>query len=194
MSKIRIGFILLLLLVTPVSVAGDPAWQVQETAGAVRILSTMDPDDEWSPVKTGDLVETLNFFRTGRRGGAILVRSNDRIRLSPGTNLEFPQSDPHPGQDIYQTTGRATYTLTGPDPVRIVTPWLVSTTTWGTVTVTIEDGFATVEAHQGKPIIVSRFSGRATILDPAHMVRVDSKAETLFQAAVEQAAGRSVLD
>lgn len=194
MPRSRIGTVLLILLLASAAVAGDPDWQVRDTAGAVRILSTMDPDGRWSSVKVGDLVSMLNFFKTGRKGGAILVQANNRIRLYPDTKLEFPQSDSHPGQDIYQSTGRATYTLTGPDPVRIVTPWLVSTTTWGTVTVTIEDGFATVEAHQGKPIIVSRFTGRATILDPAHMVRVDSRAETLFQAAVEQAAGRSVLD
>ena len=194
MPKIRIVTTLLILLLASVAFAGDPGWQVRESRGTVRILSTMDPDEDWSPVKAGDLVSVLNFFETGRKGAAILVQGNNQILLSPGTKLEFPQSDPHPGRDIYQSTGRATYTLTGPDPVRIVTPWLVSTTTWGTVTVTIEDGFATVEAQQGKPIIVSRFTGRATILDPAHMVRVDRRTETLFQAAVERAAGRPVLD
>jgi hypothetical protein len=182
------------LLLASAVFAGDAGWQVRETTGAVKALSTMDPDNRWSTVKEGDLISVLNFFQTGRKGEAILAQGNSRIRLYPGTNLEFPQSDLHPGRDIYQTTGRATYTLTGPEPVRIVTPWLVSTTTRGTVTVTIKDGFATVEAHQGKPIIVSRFTGRATILDPTQMVQVDSRAETLFQAAVEQAAGRSVLD
>jgi hypothetical protein len=124
----------------------------------------------------------------------ILVQDDNRIRIAPGTELEFPQSDRHAGRDIYQTTGKATYTLTGPDPVRIVTPWLVSTTTWGTVTVTIEDGSATVEAHHGKPIVVSRFTGRATVLDPDQMVRVDPRTETLYQAAVEQATRRPVVD
>ena len=194
MPNPRIGTILLILLLATAASAGDPDWSVRETAGTVRIQSTMDPDGNWLPVKPGGLVPVLNFFETGRKGEAILAQGSNRIRLYPGTLLEFPQSDEHPGLDIYQTTGRAIYTLSGPDPVRIVTPWLVSTLTWGSFTVTIEDGFATVEAHQGKPIIVSRFTGRATILDPAHMVRVDSRAETLFQAAVEQAAGRSVLD
>jgi hypothetical protein len=194
MLRPRIGTALLILLIASAAFAGDAGWQVSETAGNVRVLSTMDPDDRWSPVKPGDLISALKFFQTGRKGEAILVQGHSRIRLYPGTKLEFPQSDPHPVREIYQTTGRVTYTLTGPDPVRIVTPWLVSTTTWGTVTVTIQEGFATVEALQGKPIIVSRFTGRATVLDPAQMVQVDSRAETLFQAAVEQAAGRSVLD
>jgi hypothetical protein len=194
MPNLRIGTILLILLLATTAAAGDPDWNVRETAGAVRMLSTMDPDDNWSAVKPGDLVPVLNFLQTGRKGEAILAQGANRIRIYPDTRLEFPQSDEHPGLDIYQSTGKAIYTLTGPDPVRIVTPWLVSTITWGSFTVTIEDGHASVEAHQGKPIIVSRFTGRATILDPAHMVRVDSRAETLFQAAVEQAAGRTVLD
>ncbi len=194
MAGIRIGTALLILLLASAAFAGDPDWQVRETNGSVQTASTMDPDDHWSRVQAGDLIGALNFFRTGRKGGAILVQGFNRIRLASGTQLEFPETDSHPGQDIYQITGRATYTLTGPDPVRIVTPWLVSTITWGTVTVTIEDGFATVEANQGKPIIVSRFTGRATVLDPAHMVRVDSQSESLFQAATEQASKSSVLD
>lgn len=194
MPNYRSGAALVILLLVSAAWAGEPAWQVRETAGSVRIQSTMDPDGNWSPVKTGDAVPALSFLKTGRRGAAILVQGDSRIRISSGTLMEFPETGRHDTRDIYQTTGRATYTLTGPDPVRIVTPWLVSTATWGAVTVTIEDGYATVEAHQGKPVIVSRFTGRTTVLDPAHMVRVDSRAETLFQAAVEQAAGRSVLD
>jgi hypothetical protein len=175
-------------------VAGDPDWLVRETSGTVRILPAMDPDDNWSRIKIGDLVGVMTFLKTGRKGTAILVQANSRIQLSSGTELEFPASDPHQGRDIYQTSGRATYTISGPDPVRIVTPWLVSTATWGTVTVTVENGFATVEAHHGEPIVVSRFTGRATVLDPDQMVRVDGRTETLFQAAVEQAAHRPVLD
>ena len=194
MLRTLIGTTLLILLLASATLAGDPEWQVGETRGAVRILSTLDPDERWDAVKAGDLVGVLNFLKTGRKGEAILVQETSKIRLYPGTKLEFPADEPYPGQDIYQTTGKATYTLAGPDPVRIITPWLVSTTTWGTVTVTIEDGFATVEAHHGKPIIVSRFTGRATILDPEQMVRVNQRAETLFQTAVEQAAGRPVLD
>jgi hypothetical protein len=87
-----------------------------------------------------------------------------------------------------------TYTISGKGPVRIITPWLVSTATWGTVTVTVEDRSATVAAHEGKPLVISRFTGQATVLDRDQMVRMDRKDETLFQAAVEQAAGRSMLD
>ncbi len=196
MPRIRIGTALMSLLLATgsVAMADDPDWLVRETSGTVRILPVLDPDDRWSRVETGDQVSVMNFLKTGRKGEAILVQADNRIRLSSGTLLEFPASDPHPGRDIYQTTGRATYTITGPDPVRIVTPWLVSTTTWGTVTVTVENGFATVEAHHGEPIVVSRFTGRATVLDPDQMVRVDGRKETLFQAAVEQATRQPVLD
>ena len=196
MPRTRIATALLILLLAAGSgtVAGDPDWLVRETSGTVRILPTMDPDDRWSRVEAGDLVGVMNFIKTGRKGKAILVQADSRIQLSPGTVLEFPASDPHPGRDIYQTSGRAIYTITGPAPVRIITPWLVSTTTWGTVTVTVENGFATVEAHRGEPIVVSRFTGQATVLDPDQMVRVDDRTETLFQTAVEQAAHRPVLD
>ncbi|GEM_PF-4185932 len=161
---------------------GSPPWQVEHSVGRVQVQSSLDPDERWSALGPGDAVGPLHRIRTDRGGAAVLSRPGNRIQVKGNIDLEFPDPDDGDGAKLYQRTGSATYTISGGRPVSIVTPFLVATTRWGTVTVTVKGQGTTVQVHYGKQTISSRFTRSTLVLAKDHQVRVDAETGVLSPA------------
>jgi hypothetical protein len=162
--------------------AGEISWQVQATTGTVLVQESMDPDARWTDLNTGQTVGPLHLLRTGRRGEAVLMRPGNRIQMKEKADLEFTDPEDGDGGKIYQRNGVATYTISGPDPVSIVTPWLVATSDWGTVTISVQDQGTTVQVHYGNQTVSSRFTGSAIVLGKEQTIRVDARTGALTAA------------
>ncbi len=175
--------------------AEEISWQVKATTGTVLVQESMDPDARWTDLNAGETVGPLHLLKAGRRGEAILLRSGNRIQMKAMADLEFTDPEDGNGAKIYQRNGVATYTISGPNPVSIVTPWLVATSDWGTVTISVQDQGTMVQVHFGNQTVSSRFTGNTIVLGEEQAIRVDARtgpltADTRISAVARTASAR----
>jgi hypothetical protein len=179
--SICLAFAMAAALVVTINVtrAEEISWQVQATTGTVLVQESMDPDGRWTDLNAGQTVGPLHLLRTGSRGQAVLLRPGNRIRMKEKADIEFTDPEDGNGGKIYQRNGVATYTISGPDRLSIVTPWLVSTSNWGTVTISVQDQGTTVQVHYGNQAVSSRFTGSVIVLGKEQAIRVDAQTGAL---------------
>jgi hypothetical protein len=98
----------LLVFAAPTFAAPAPQWKVTQAAGDVRVLQ----GDKVQPARAGRMLPAGAAISTGSNARAVIVRGQEFIVLSPGTQLRLPEIRQQTGLvQIIQEFGSALFKI-----------------------------------------------------------------------------------
>ncbi|MEA3033880.1 MAG: hypothetical protein QOH86_1896, partial [Sphingomonadales bacterium] len=179
-------FLLLSLCGGAAEAADSPAWRVTEVAGPVRVVHSglVLAAARGGQLAAGDVVST------GPGGRAVLVRGQEYVIVSPGTQVRLPgAAEPRGLVQMIEDYGRALFRIERKSTPHFAvrTPYAVALVKGTVFTVEVTDKGSSVAVTEGRVEVSSPFGGDARMVLAGNVAVVARDAPA--QVQVSPAAG-----
>jgi hypothetical protein len=189
MRKIIVGLSPLLLALPSVSLAASLQWQVSETSGEVRLTQ----NGQARTAVRGALLASGATITTGAKARAVIVRGEEFVVISPGTQLRVPAADsPNTVMQMIEDFGTAVFKIKKKSTPHfgVQTPYLAAVVKGTTFTVTIGPEGGSVQVTEGAVEVSTLDGGAADLVEPGGIASVG--ASDLYQLTVDGDASKII--
>jgi len=164
-------------------------WRVTEVSGSVRLTEN---GSSRAAVK-GALLASGAVITTGSQARAVLVRGEEYVVVSPGTQLRVPAPDPrNPIVQMIEDFGTAIFKIEKKSTPHfgVGTPYLAAVVKGTTFTVTVGAEGASVQVTEGAVEVSTLDGGASGMLRPGDLASVG--ANDLYQLSIEGSESRVI--
>ena len=182
MRKIIIGLSPLLLAIPSISIAAPSQWQVSEASGEVRLTH----DGQSRAAVRGALLASGSTITTGARARAVIVRGEEFVVISPGSQLRVPAANsPNTVMQMIEDFGTAVFKIKKKSTPHfgVQTPYLAAVVKGTTFTVTVGPEGGSVQVTEGAVEVSTLDGGAADLVEPGDIASVG--ASDLYQLTIE---------
>ncbi|WP_332811737.1 FecR domain-containing protein [Sphingomonas sp.] len=182
MRKIIIGLSPLLLAIPSISIAAPLQWQVSEASGEVRLTH----DGQSRAAVRGALLASGSTITTGARARAVIVRGEEFVVISPGSQLRVPAANsPNTVMQMIEDFGTAVFKIKKKSTPHfgVQTPYLAAVVKGTTFTVTVGPEGGSVQVTEGAVEVSTLDGGAADLVEPGDIASVG--ASDLYQLTIE---------
>jgi len=149
-------------------------WSVQSSSGDVSTAAV--GTDRWQRLETGHVLTSPFTIRTGPTGQVVLVRGDDTVLVSPGSELEVQAarySDAGLITRILQSIGSLVYKVEKRTRQRfeVETPYLVSVVKGTTFTISVSKRDTVVSLQEGSLEVLSIDGSQRALMEPGEIAR-----------------------
>jgi hypothetical protein len=189
MRKIIIGLSPLFLALPSISLAAPPQWQVSEASGEVRLTQ----NGQSRAAVRGALLASGATITTGAKARAVIVRGEEFVVISPGTQLRVPAAEsPNTVMQMIEDFGTAVFKIKKKSTPHfgVQTPYLAAVVKGTTFTVTIGPEGGSVQVTEGAVEVSTLDGGAADLVEPGGIASVG--ASDLYQLTVDGDASKII--
>jgi hypothetical protein len=189
MRKIIMGLSPLFLALPSIALAAPPQWQVSETSGEVRLSQ----NGQSRAAMRGALLASGATITTGAKARAVIVRGEEFVVISPGSQLRVPAADsPNTVMQMIEDFGTAVFKIKKKSTPHfgVQTPYLAAVVKGTTFTVTVGPEGGSVQVTEGAVEVSTLDGGAADLVEPGGIASVG--ASDLYQLTVDGDASKII--